>query len=164
MWNTSYSVLYFDNGNKKIITSIIVMMMINILKLNVGYFYSLMFTRTNLRLVHIVCHDKQESKPAVHDSSLYQDDMDLGVYILCISRRRKLVHNPEIRVFMAVYSVIITFFPFLLLRPHLIIIFCRWQDLNPHLFFSNYQNPKLFLRQAKPDEDQHLLSRLGSGS
>ena len=29
-------------------------------KLNVEYFYNLLFTRENLRLVHIVCHDKQE--------------------------------------------------------------------------------------------------------
>ena len=29
-------------------------------KLNIAYFYQLLFTRDNLRLVHIVCHDKTE--------------------------------------------------------------------------------------------------------
>lgn len=29
-------------------------------KLNKDYFYDLLFTRKNLKLVHIVCHDKQE--------------------------------------------------------------------------------------------------------
>ena len=29
-------------------------------KLNTDYFYTLLFTRENLKLVHIVCHDKQE--------------------------------------------------------------------------------------------------------
>ena len=29
-------------------------------KLNTKYFYTLLFTRDNLKLVHIVCHDKQE--------------------------------------------------------------------------------------------------------
>ena len=29
-------------------------------KLNKDYFYELLFTRKNLKLVHIVCHDKQE--------------------------------------------------------------------------------------------------------
>ena len=29
-------------------------------KLNLEYFYDLLFTRKNLKLVHIVCHDKQE--------------------------------------------------------------------------------------------------------
>ena len=29
-------------------------------KLNMEYFYELLFTRKNLKLVHIVCHDKQE--------------------------------------------------------------------------------------------------------
>ena len=28
--------------------------------LNMDYFYDLLFTRKNLKLVHIVCHDKQE--------------------------------------------------------------------------------------------------------
>ena len=28
--------------------------------LNMEYFYDLLFTRKNLKLVHIVCHDKQE--------------------------------------------------------------------------------------------------------
>jgi hypothetical protein len=28
-------------------------------KLNLEYFYDLLFTRKNLKLVHIVCHDKQ---------------------------------------------------------------------------------------------------------
>lgn len=41
------------------------------LKLNVSYFYSLMFTRTNLRLVHIVCHDKQEHTSAKCDKKKY---------------------------------------------------------------------------------------------
>jgi len=41
------------------------------LKLNVGYFYSLMFTRTNLRLVHIVCHDKQEHTSAKCDKKKF---------------------------------------------------------------------------------------------
>jgi len=40
-------------------------------KINVEYFYSLMFTRTNLRLVHIVCHDKQEHCSAKCDQKLY---------------------------------------------------------------------------------------------
>jgi len=40
-------------------------------KINVEYFYSLMFTRTNLRLVHIVCHDKQEHCSAKCDQNLY---------------------------------------------------------------------------------------------
>ena len=29
-------------------------------EVNTEYFYQLLFTRANLRLVHIVCHDKQE--------------------------------------------------------------------------------------------------------
>ena len=29
-------------------------------ELNLSYFYDLLFTRKNLKLVHIVCHDKQE--------------------------------------------------------------------------------------------------------
>ena len=29
-------------------------------KINLEYFYDLLFTRKNLKLVHIVCHDKQE--------------------------------------------------------------------------------------------------------
>ena len=29
-------------------------------KVNLEYFYELLFTRKNLKLVHIVCHDKQE--------------------------------------------------------------------------------------------------------
>ncbi len=29
-------------------------------EVNVSYFYKLLFTRDNLKLVHIVCHDKQE--------------------------------------------------------------------------------------------------------
>ena len=32
-------------------------------EVNIEYFYQLLFTRKNLKLVHIVCHDKQ-----VHDS------------------------------------------------------------------------------------------------
>ena len=28
--------------------------------INLDYFYDLLFTRKNLKLVHIVCHDKQE--------------------------------------------------------------------------------------------------------
>ena len=31
-------------------------------KVNSDYFYCLLFTRANLKLVHIVCHDKQEHK------------------------------------------------------------------------------------------------------
>jgi len=40
-------------------------------KVNTEYFYSLMFTRKNLRLVHIVCHDKQEHSQAKCDKQLY---------------------------------------------------------------------------------------------
>ena len=38
---------------------------------NRSYFYSLLFTRENLRLVHIVCHDKQEHSSMVCDSKQF---------------------------------------------------------------------------------------------
>ena len=38
---------------------------------NRRYFYSLLFTRDNLRLVHIVCHDKQEHSSMVCDSQQF---------------------------------------------------------------------------------------------
>ncbi|XP_023345154.1 DNA fragmentation factor subunit beta [Eurytemora carolleeae] len=41
------------------------------LKINNEYFYSLLFTRKNLRLVHIVCHDKQEHGSAKCNKALY---------------------------------------------------------------------------------------------
>lgn len=36
--------------------------------INWGYFYDLFFSRQNLKLVHIVCHDKNEHKTAVCDA------------------------------------------------------------------------------------------------
>jgi len=40
-------------------------------QLNVEYFYNLMFTRMNLKLVHIVCHDKQQHSSKRCDPKLY---------------------------------------------------------------------------------------------
>ena len=48
-------------------------------KLNLDYFYELLFTRENLKLVHIVCHDKQEHLNKRCDESklfLYQENDD----------------------------------------------------------------------------------------
>eukprot|EP00092_Neocalanus_flemingeri_P021125 GFUD01022890.1.p1 GENE.GFUD01022890.1~~GFUD01022890.1.p1 ORF type:complete len:359 (+),score=78.09 GFUD01022890.1:43-1119(+) len=39
--------------------------------MNTEYFYNLLFTRTNLKLVHIVCHDKQEHSQKTCDKKLY---------------------------------------------------------------------------------------------
>ena len=42
------------------------------LQLNNHYFYQLLFTRVNLRLVHISCHDKKEhsrNRLAMHEAS-----------------------------------------------------------------------------------------------
>ena len=41
------------------------------LKLNNQYFYNLLFTRANLRLVHITCHDKKEHSEATCDKRLF---------------------------------------------------------------------------------------------
>ena len=38
--------------------------------INLEYFYKLLFTRDNLKLVHIVCHDKQEHLSAKCDNSM----------------------------------------------------------------------------------------------
>ena len=38
---------------------------------NTQYFYSLLFTRDNLKLVHIVCHDKQEHSSKHCDTKLF---------------------------------------------------------------------------------------------
>jgi len=38
---------------------------------NTEYFYSLLFSRDNLKLVHIVCHDKQEHSTRVCDTKLF---------------------------------------------------------------------------------------------
>ena len=38
---------------------------------NREYFYRLLFTRDNLRLVHIVCHDKQEHASRRCDAKLF---------------------------------------------------------------------------------------------
>jgi len=40
-------------------------------QINENYFYSLLFTQTNLRLVHIVCHDKQPHKAKQCDRTRY---------------------------------------------------------------------------------------------
>jgi hypothetical protein len=42
-----------------------------ILQVNTAYFYGLLFTRENLKLVHIVCHDKQEHHAAKCDKKKY---------------------------------------------------------------------------------------------
>ena len=39
--------------------------------MNWKYFYRLLFTRENLRLVHIVCHDKQEHASMGCDSKQF---------------------------------------------------------------------------------------------
>ena len=41
------------------------------MQVNTAYFYSLLFTRQNLKLVHIVCHDKQEHRAAKCDKKKY---------------------------------------------------------------------------------------------
>lgn len=40
-------------------------------RINSDYFYELLFTTKNLKLVHIVCHDKNEHKSAICDRKLY---------------------------------------------------------------------------------------------
>lgn len=40
-------------------------------KLNMKYFYSLLFTRENLKLVHITCHKKEEHKSRKCDSNKF---------------------------------------------------------------------------------------------
>lgn len=40
-------------------------------KINSDYFYELLFTTKNLKLVHIVCHDKNEHKTAICDRKSY---------------------------------------------------------------------------------------------
>ena len=40
-------------------------------KVNRKYFYSLLFSRVNLKLVHIVCHDKQEHASMGCDSKQF---------------------------------------------------------------------------------------------
>ena len=39
--------------------------------INIDYFYSLLFTRHNLRLVHIVCHDKGAHKSRTCDKAKF---------------------------------------------------------------------------------------------
>lgn len=41
------------------------------LTVNSNYFYSLLFTSSNLRLVHVVCHDKSKHDTAVCDSNKF---------------------------------------------------------------------------------------------
>lgn len=41
--------------------------------ININYFYDLLFTTANLKLVHIVCHDKGQHESAKCDSKLYLD-------------------------------------------------------------------------------------------
>ena len=45
-------------------------------KLNEDYFHSLLFTRENLKLVHIVCHDKQEHLSKKCDPEKFFVDVD----------------------------------------------------------------------------------------
>ena len=40
-------------------------------RLNEEYFYGLLFTRANLRLVHVVCHDKKEHSGAICDRNKF---------------------------------------------------------------------------------------------
>ena len=44
---------------------------VNNTQVNTAYFYSLLFTRRNLKLVHIVCHDKQEHLAAKCDTKMF---------------------------------------------------------------------------------------------
>ena len=48
--------------------------------INLDYFYDLLFTRKNLKLVHIVCHDKQEhvNKRCDEDKIFSYSSMDDG--------------------------------------------------------------------------------------
>lgn len=42
--------------------------------INMNYFYDLLFTTVNLKLVHIVCHDKGQHESAKCDSKMYLED------------------------------------------------------------------------------------------
>ena len=91
-------------------------------------------------------------------------------YIMCISRRRKIVYNQEIWLFKAFYPVMIFFFSSFPLFA-LLYFLCQGQDPNPQLLSSNFPDLKIYSYQAKPNEDQHFgririsfLFRLGSGS
>lgn len=42
--------------------------------INIHYFYNLLFTTVNLKLVHIVCHDKAQHDTAKCDPKFYLED------------------------------------------------------------------------------------------
>lgn len=42
--------------------------------INVNYFYNLLFTTVNLKLVHIVCHDKGQHDSAKCDLKFYLEN------------------------------------------------------------------------------------------
>lgn len=43
---------------------------------NTSYFYSLLFTSNNLRLVHVVCHDKSKHDTAICDENKFLISLD----------------------------------------------------------------------------------------
>ena len=64
-------------------------------KINVDYFYRLLFTRHNLKLVHIVCHDKQvhcNKKCDTH--SIYRPKWNLRNWFCTLARVRCTCKEP----------------------------------------------------------------------
>lgn len=49
--------------------------------INMKYFYDLLFTTTNLKLVHIVCHDKGQHDTAKCDSELYLENEQVKLLV-----------------------------------------------------------------------------------
>lgn len=47
--------------------------------INMNYFYDLLFTTVNLKLVHIVCHDKGQHSSAKCDPNFYLKDKQVNL-------------------------------------------------------------------------------------
>lgn len=56
--------------------------------INIQYFYNLLFTTVNLKLVHIVCHDKTQHDSAKCDPKLYLEDEQVGLWPYSIPKEK----------------------------------------------------------------------------
>jgi len=75
--------------------------------INIQYFYNLLFTTVNLKLVHIVCHDKSQHDSAKCDPKLYLEDEQVGLWLYSIPKEETPDGNPFLSIGGHVHHTIV---------------------------------------------------------